>query len=189
MTVLLVLALLIILLLIVAIVRLLYINYKISLILKTNKETKKLRTLAYTDALTGVYNRNAYNMHISEFKRLEINHTMGIILFDVDNFKCINDSKGHLAGDDVLIYVANSLKRVFPNPKNNVYRIGGDEFAVISRNTNETEIIDSLIVLRKILEKESDIRLSNGYSIITGNIKSAFKYADEMLYADKFSKK
>lgn len=189
MTALLVLALLIILLLIIAILRLLYINYTISAKLKNSKDTKKLRTLAFTDTLTGIYNRNAYNMHISDFKRSEIYHVMGIILFDIDNFKEINDTKGHLAGDDTLKFFANTLMRVFPSPKNNVYRIGGDEFAVISRNTNETEIIESLINLRKILEKESDIRLSNGYSIINGNIKSAFKYADEMLYADKFSKK
>ena len=186
---LLVFAILIILLLITAILKLLYMNRKISVELKNNTETKILKTLAFTDALTGIYNRTAYNMRISELNKLNLTQEYKILLLDIDDFKKINDTKGHLAGDEVLKFVANALTVIFTPPKNAVYRIGGDEFAVICKDTTESELIDSMISLRKKLENESDIRLSNGYSSIKENVESAIKYADEMLYADKFSKK
>ncbi|MBQ7986640.1 MAG: hypothetical protein IJ304_05185, partial [Clostridia bacterium] len=65
----------------------------------------------------------------------------------------------------------------------------GDEFAVISRNTSERQIIERLIELRAVMGENSNIRLSNGYSVIQGDIRAAFKNADEMLYADKASRK
>lgn len=175
-----------IILLLISIILILIWNYKLSCRIRENE---LLQTLAYTDALTGVYNRMAYNSHILELNSIDDLEYVGIILFDIDNFKIINDSKGHMAGDAVLKMVAKTLKKVFPAPENNVYRIGGDEFAVISKNITETQLIELLIKLRKNLKKESDIRLSNGYSITKGNINMAFKYADEMLYADKNSKK
>ena len=110
----------------------------------------------------------------------------GIIFFDIDDFKMINDTKGHPAGDEVLKKVAKILLEVFPNPKFKVFRIGGDEFSVLSEKISE--IIRCLIALRKKLVCEN-IGISNGYSIIKGNFDEAIKYADEMLYADKLSKK
>ncbi|MBR4892727.1 MAG: GGDEF domain-containing protein [Clostridia bacterium] len=169
--------------------RLIYINRKLSDRIKENNDAKDLETLAFTDALTGVYNRNAYNMHIQDLQKFNNELDVGIMLFDIDNFKEINDTKGHLAGDEVLKFVAGSLNSIFPQPQNAVYRIGGDEFAVIAKDTTEQEVINSLINLRRLFDNKSDLRISNGYSIINKNAISAFKYADEMLYADKFSKK
>lgn len=111
------------------------------------------------------------------------------MIFDVDNFKEINDKKGHLAGDNVLKHVANAMKTAFPLPKYMTYRIGGDEFAVIAEDTTEEQMIVAMLELRNVLEKDSDITISKGYSIIQDNFKEAFKNADEMLYADKASRK
>ncbi len=99
----------------------------------------------------------------------------------------INDTKGHPAGDEVLKKVAKILLEVFPKPKFKVFRIGGDEFAVLSKNISEKEIIKSLLEVRKKLTCEN-IGVSSGYSIINGNFDEAIKYADEMLYADKLLK-
>ena len=189
MAILLILTIIIILLLIIIIFRLSYKNKKLSIYINDNKDDESLRMLAFTDALTGIYNRTAYNKHVSDISESNIVSGLGIILFDVDDFKMINDTQGHLAGDAALKLVAETLTLVFPHPQNSVYRIGGDEFAVISRNISEDELIESLIILRQTLEKESDIRLSSGYSMVKKNISLSFKYADEMLYADKFSKK
>ncbi len=168
----------------------------INLLLKIHSLHKKLKyvdeanmwhMLALSDDLTGVYNRNAYNMQILEIKEKKKRQTQGIIFFDVDDFKMINDTKGHPAGDEVLKKVANILLEVFPNPKFTVFRMGGDEFSVLGENMSEEEIIKALLVVRKKLTCEN-IGVSSGYSIINGNFDEAIKYADEMLYADKLFK-
>ena len=182
-------AIIVILFLLAETARLLYKNHKLIIMIHNNDEENIWHTLALTDDLTGIYNRTAYNRHISEIEKSFITENMGIILFDIDNFKKINDTSGHLAGDMALKYVANTLTSVFSSPNYDVYRIGGDEFAVLARKTSEKQIIELLIKLRKTMAKDSDIRLSNGYSVIHGNINAAFKNADEMLYADKASKK
>ena len=145
--------------------------------------------MAITDDLTGLYNRNAYNMKIDKIKNGTSKKLRGIIVFDVDDFKKVNDTRGHLAGDAVLKKVAQSLFEIFEGPKYDVFRIGGDEFAVISEDADGNEIIERLIVLKEHLETEGDIRLSKGYSLVEDNWDEAFKCADEMLYADKLAKR
>lgn len=156
--------------------------------LKYVDDANRWHKLAITDSLTGVYNRNAYDLRMSEIKNATNKESQGILIFDVDDFKIFNDKKGHLAGDEVLKMVAQTLLAVFPEPKYSVFRIGGDEFSVLSENTPEKELIHRLIVLKKRLEANGDIRLSKGYSIIKDNPEESFKFADEMLYADKLSK-
>ena len=173
----------------------LFIVINLNLLIKIQKINKKSKyvdeanmwhKLAVTDDLTGVYNRNAYNLHIDNIKNEEIN---GIVLFDIDDFKRINDTEGHMAGDIVLKNVAKNLLKVFCEPQYKVFRIGGDEFSVLAKDVSETEIIKRLIQLKKLFETEGNISFSKGYSIIKDNLNESFNYADEMLYADKRSKR
>lgn len=178
--------------LLILIVIILNLLYKIRILSKKNKyvdEANMWHKLAVTDVLTGLYNRNAYNLHIDKCGNDIKENIRGIILFDVDNFKIINDTMGHLAGDVVLKNVAKILLDVFPEPQCKVFRIGGDEFSVLTEDISEKEIINSLIVLEKRLNLEGNTSLSKGYSIIKDNAEEAFEYADDMLYADKLSKK
>ena len=145
--------------------------------------------LAITDSLTGLYNRYAYDIQINKIKVRKSKNLYGIILFDVDDFKKINDTKGHLMGDKVLKMVSQSLLKIFPQPRYKVFRIGGDEFSVISKGASEKDIIKRLLLLRELLENDRNISLSKGYALVDNNIDEAFKSADEMLYADKLSKK
>ena len=160
-------------------------NKKIKYVDKANMWHK----LAVTDDLTGVYNRNAYNIYVSKDRKHIQKELSGIIIFDIDNFKMINDTQGHLAGDAVLRKIAEILLEIFPEPQYKVFRIGGDEFLILSRGVSEKEIIKCLIDLGKKLDNDGNISLSKGYSIIKNNAEEAFKYADEMLYADKMAKK
>lgn len=170
----------------------------LKLLVKIRSLTKKMKyvdeanmwhKLAVTDDLTGVYNRNAYNLYIDK-NRIGTEKEKGwIILFDVDNFKVINDTKGHLAGDIVLKDVSKILTEVFPAPRYRVFRIGGDEFSVLSKDVSEKKLIERLLELKKRLAENGNIRLSKGYSMIEDNPEEAFMYADEMLYEDKKSKK
>lgn len=152
-------------------------------------EANMWHRLAITDDLTGVYNRNAYNIHINDNEKGVNKELRGIVLFDVDDFKMINDTQGHLAGDKVLKNVAKILLEIFREPKYRVFRIGGDEFLVLSIDVSDKEIIERMVALKKRLDVEENISLSKGYSIIKDNYKEAFRYADEMLYVDKLAKK
>lgn len=175
-------------LLIVIILRLLS---KIRILTKKIKyvdEANMWHKLAVTDDLTGLYNRNAYNLYVEKSIKDVKKKEKGIILFDIDDFKLINDTKGHLAGDIALKNVAKVLLEVFCDHKYRVFRIGGDEFSVLAEGVSEKEIIKRLITLKKRLDVYGDISLSKGYSIIGDNPEEAFTYADEMLYADKLSK-
>ena len=151
-------------------------------------EANMWHKLAITDDLTELYNRNAYNDKFIKMKEDSKKKVYGIILFDVDNFKIINDTKGHLTGDKVLQNVAKVLKEIFIESKYAVFRIGGDEFSVIAENVSENEIIKKLTLLNRYLEND-EIQLSKGYSIVKYDPYEAFKCADEMLYSDKLLKK
>lgn len=152
-------------------------------------DVKLWHTLAFKDDLTGIYNRTAYSRHVDEIEKMDTVRGYAIVLFDIDDFKKINDTKGHLEGDVVLKNVAKTLVSVFSSHKYTVYRIGGDEFAVIAEDITERQLISSMIKLSRVMERSGDVRLSKGYSIIQGSVKAAFKNADEMLYADKESKR
>ena len=170
--------------------------FPIYLLLQNSRLRKKLKyvdeanmwhRLAITDDLTGLYNRNAYNNKIIKMNEDSTKKSYGIILFDVDNFKTINDTKGHLIGDKVLQNIAKTLREVFNSSEFEIFRIGGDEFSVITENILETEIIKKLLLLKKYIEKQ-EIGLSKGYSLVESDVYEAFKYADDMLYSDKLAK-
>ena len=154
-------------------------------------ELTKWHKIALTDALTQIPNRAAYSNHIQVIKEnINENISASIVLFDIDSFKKINDTHGHLAGDKVLQRCAYMLCKVFTKPESVVYRIGGDEFAVISQNLSEKNIIDKLLEVRKYENSGLGFTLSKGYSFSNGkkDFLKMFDRADEMLYADKFSK-
>lgn len=156
-------------------------------------EAEKWHEMALVDALTEIANRAAYASDIKKIKKtIGIkDRSFAVILFDVDNFKNINDTQGHLEGDRVLKACAQMLQEVFSHPGCKVYRIGGDEFAVIARKVPEFAIIDMMQEVRRREENELGVYLSKGYSVYEKamDFSTMFAQADEMLYADKNSKK
>ncbi len=85
--------------------------------------------LAYQDGLTGIGNRTAYQEKIDEYSHKK-NTVLGIVMFDVNNLKYINDVYGHKCGDKMIVNSAEIIKKAFSDI-GSCYRIGGDEFAVI----------------------------------------------------------
>jgi diguanylate cyclase (GGDEF)-like protein len=156
------------------------------------KKDTKLYALAYKDDLTDLFNRNAYIRDLEKFKREKFK-SLWFSIFDIDNFKVINDTKGHLYGDKLLISAANRLCEIFTPNSHTVYRIGGDEFLVISKNIYEEDLVQLLLKLKQTEIESSDFRFSKGYSPVENNshesFNIAFDNADKMLYADKNSKK
>jgi len=100
------------------------------------KETaEKIRYMAFHDQLTGLYNRRALLEDLNmEIKKAKENGTeIALLTIDLDRFKYINDTFGHIVGDQILIKVADRLLE-FNNVDCHVYRQGGDEFIIILAN-------------------------------------------------------
>lgn len=109
---------------------------KITNIDSQKREAAWLRQKAQQDALTNLYNKETTHRMIRQFLETEgAGGVHGLMVLDVDNFKDINDTRGHLYGDAVLAAVADKLRMQFRST-DIVGRIGGDEFLVFLKNVN-----------------------------------------------------
>lgn len=110
----------------------------------------QLREFAFTDELTGAYNRRFFNRFMASAieQAKHSRHYLTLLYFDIDDFKLYNDRYGHSAGDEILVSVVALLKSVI-RPSDKVCRLGGDEFAVIfydpspSRTASEAPLQDA----------------------------------------------
>ncbi|NNC76739.1 MAG: diguanylate cyclase [Woeseiaceae bacterium] len=149
------------------------------------------------DALTDTYNRGAFDMAIGQSLNMHflLNQPVTLILIDLDNFKNINDTYGHAAGDEVLRSIGESLERSFIRKNDIVARYGGDEFAVILNDTNAG---DATQVVERFLKRVEDVRVpyapeetrvtcSAGYAEIHegDTVESLIQRADRGLYKAK----
>ena len=139
---------------------------------------RKLKVMSMTDMLTGVLNRNAMNNRISDFitGERDIKKPFGVFFIDVNGLKMVNDTKGHLAGDNLLKDVASVLKEIGNNENIEIYRVGGDEFMIIAMGTPKDE-----------LGKIEDFLMSNSerHSDETDDIRKAMQKADARMYEIK----
>src|SRR5690606_34013281 len=97
------------------------------LALASERSAQSLEIAANHDALTGLFNRRAFETHLRSAMSQE---AVAIILVDIDRFKAINDRYGHAAGDAVLKKISTVFSRMV-GPQGHVARIGGEEFAVV----------------------------------------------------------
>lgn len=123
--------------------------------MKMSVLNKLLEQRAYTDAHTGLPNKDACEVLLNN-KETVAEHT-ACMMFDLNNLKIINDTKGHSKGDQLILNFARLLRNVIPQ-KDFVGRYGGDEFMVVIYNTSKTEIEDIL----KQLSREKDRLNSSG---------------------------
>ncbi|GMR01595.1 MAG: diguanylate cyclase [Gammaproteobacteria bacterium] len=111
---------------------------------------RKYQRFASTDALTGLHNRgwldDAFDREIKRSERDEL--PLALIMIDVDDFKNYNDDYGHLAGDQVLITVADAIRSPL-RPNDMVARFGGEEFAVL---LPETTVKNAKIIAERLRE-------------------------------------
>ncbi len=104
--------------------------------------------LAYQDELTGIRGRRAFNESL-----LSLDQQYAIAIVDIDHFKKFNDTYGHDIGDQVLCMVAKRLSQAGGDGQ--AFRCGGEEFAIVFRNTSAKEAFDHLDALRQIIEKST----------------------------------
>ncbi|MCF6265485.1 MAG: GGDEF domain-containing protein [Desulfuromusa sp.] len=113
----------------------------------------RLNDLAYTDALTGLYNHRYFQDNLSsELLRASRYHSsLSLIIFDIDHFKKVNDTYGHPAGDEVLKKISKAVQKIV-RPSDIVARYGGEEFAVILPETDITGVKVFAARLRRCVE-------------------------------------
>jgi len=130
------------------------------------RKVKQFKTAATQDGLTGLYNRNAFDARMkTALKALnEDGEPFSVVLIDVDEFKHINDTFGHVAGDKVLKKVAECMQGTFR--KNDcIARFGGDEFAVVIEGVGEE------IARKKILAFKENFLKKRFFTRDSGDIK------------------
>lgn len=155
-------------------------------------EIEKLKENMYKDELTSAYNRKWLNDTYTNDDSDELKSNGILALIDLNYFKNINDTYGHIVGDKVLIYITQQLKK----SKEPIVRYGGDEFILIfSDGTSKTEAIKVLTNIREtmlskhLIIKESTFRTSfsfGAHAFKQGDMLSEIiELADKGMYDDK----
>ena len=98
----------------------------------------KLKEMNTFDAVTGIHNRQYFNENIEqEWRRAKREgYEVSMLMLDIDHFKNVNDTYGHLAGDECLAAIAKEVDQMFNRPSDVVARYGGEEFAIVLPDTN-----------------------------------------------------
>ncbi|WP_245942556.1 GGDEF domain-containing protein [Candidatus Colwellia aromaticivorans] len=163
---------------------------------EANRELEQKNTL---DELTGLFNRRFYDQKIlAEYRRSKRNLTpLSLIIIDIDHFKAVNDSYGHLAGDQCLIWLSKHLQKSLKRGSDMAFRYGGEEFCVILPDTDAKGAMTLAEALRKNIErqvcthKEFEISLTISSGICTYiqqddvQPEQIFTRADTALYEAK----
>ena len=150
---------------------------------------QELNRLSITDSLTGLYNqRHFYDRLKEEAGRAQRqSRELALILLDLDGFKQYNDTFGHLAGDELLQQVGAVIKKKMRQNVDSGYRYGGDEFAVMLIEADESVAkMMSERIISGILE-ECHISASSGFAIFEQGLgfEELVGEADRLLYEDK----
>lgn len=151
--------------------------------------TEQLKLSLVTDTLTALPNRIQFYKDFKKYisKAEESNKKLGLLFFDVDNLKSLNDSEGQQAGDMILIKAARIFKS-FSGRNLEIYRFGGDEFIVIAKSEENSDSF--LTIADAILESFSteNINVSGGISIYPDNTTESedlIKFADLAMHDAK----
>ncbi|MBQ4362965.1 MAG: GGDEF domain-containing protein [Oscillospiraceae bacterium] len=154
---------------------------------------KNALDMANTDALTGVLNKRAYvqaEMEMDQLIDRDENPDFAIVICDVNGLKQVNDTRGHHAGDEHIRSACAVICETFRNSR--VFRIGGDEFAVILEGTDYENRVSLMVNFRKTLEE----RKGSGFVLLASGIsefergrdmrtQDVFERADNLMYDNK----
>lgn len=151
-----------------------------------------------TDSLTGLNNRKEFDMYLQRLMAQEV-ADWGLLMLDMDDFKQINDTLGHVAGDEALWELADILRRRLGKSRSFLARYGGDEFVVVDMWENEEqvcrvidEIADEVDIFNRGATKEYRLSVSIGYALWSenpGSVEKLLELADSRMYEVKQARK
>ncbi len=141
-----------------------------------------LQRLSFEDSLTSVYNRNKFNRDIEEYNKKAI-YDIGVAFFDINGLKEINDNQGHEAGDKLIQSAAKGINSVFLG---DTYRIGGDEFVVITCHVKK-DVFEKNIeeTIRKLQANGISVSFGTSWEQNSDNIEKQLTTADHLMYENK----
>jgi diguanylate cyclase (GGDEF)-like protein/PAS domain S-box-containing protein len=170
-------------------------------ITERRKMEQKLETIAFTDELTGLYNRRGFiNLADRQLKLARRSkHKMLLFFADLDGMKWINDNLGHEDGDKALINTAKILVQTF-RESDIISRVGGDEFAILAIDADEERAETLLGRFHKLIDninsrkgQKYDLSISIGYAVFDprhpDSLDELMSHADMEMYEDKKNKK
>jgi len=162
---------------------------------------KDLEEIATRDSLTGLYNRRYFNELMKDLVNIAKRESSNLIfvMLDIDHFKAINDTFGHLAGDDYLIDVANILQDELRRSTDFAVRYAGDEFALVLFDTTEEKALEianaikdrikGIKIRKEYTNDDYSTTVSMGMVFLDNQVeatpKEIFKVADNALYKVK----
>ncbi|MBS4197364.1 EAL domain-containing protein [Lederbergia citri] len=154
----------------------------------------RLNHLAFYDVLTGLPNRRHFQDYVNGLIYTQPSKQFAVIFIDINQFKQVNDTIGHMAGDQLLQLVADQL-RIFHNERSYIFRLGGDEFVIVFSLEKKEEVHEMLEQMQKEFSSPFTIQghllyvtASIGISIYPENgedIDSLVKSADIAMYHSK----
>jgi diguanylate cyclase (GGDEF)-like protein len=158
-------------------------------------ESSSLRKQAHHDALTGIYNREQIvNLLTTAMQDLPNDHALCLVMADLDHFKKVNDSYGHLVGDAVLKWITSRLKRSM-RAFDSIGRYGGEEFMIILQNTDLEEGREIAARLRQTVSSspfhsdDTNIKMTISMGLTQyrpgDTVRSFIERADTALYQAK----
>lgn len=153
-------------------------------------EERKLRYLSYTDVLTGLYNRAFFDEKIEQLMKNKC-FPIGIIMGDINGLKLVNDTFGHLAGDELITKTSKIIKSVCENNEL-IFRWGGDEFIILISKCSDDNCENIMNSIKMALANSADekvpLNMSMGHSFIKddeSSIDRALREAEDKLYREK----
>ncbi len=152
-----------------------------------DRHRERLTLISRTDPLTGCLNRRGFEERVTAEldAATRSGRSLGLVLFDLDNFKAVNDMYGHVAGDELLCWVVEGLNRAV-RPMDSVGRLGGDEFAILAPETGESGAEQIATRARKVLSER--VAVSTGTAAFPAHgadHEGLQRHADRQLYANK----
>jgi diguanylate cyclase (GGDEF)-like protein len=160
-------------------------------------EADTLEYLAYNDIMTNLKNRGAFEKRLSQLQeKLSDGSKIGLAIIDINDLKQTNDAMGHQIGDELIIRCADTITECF-NGIGSVYRIGGDEFCILTENVSSSVIKERAAELEEklgVLSEQTGVvhAISIGYCVfdpkIDADLAALFKRADREMYKCKVRK-
>jgi len=158
-------------------------------------QIKALEKSSNLDSLTKVFNRRALTTYLEKVcSKKELAYELHLLILDIDDFKIVNDTHGHIAGDKILIFIANMLRKTLRDG-DKIFRYGGEEFIIILNRIDKstckeiTNRILNLIRSNQLIYKGNSLNVTmsiGATKYYTGDTPdSVINRADKALYKSK----